>query len=166
MKDAEGWAAGPMNWRGTMALKAAQKSQLLSAYAMIGQYRREIEDLAKLGRPPAGSSARLRPLPTAEAEALLEPLAELQARLREAIRSLTADDPDADQRTQSLHATRIWAANIFDRIRDTLTSLGPDRLAARYGGLSKADAETLGELGDSLEGLLDEARAALGRRKR
>ncbi len=147
-----------------MPLTTAQKSQLLSAYAMIGQYRREMEDLVKLGRPPAGSSARLRPLPTAEAEALLKPLVGLEAGLREAILALTGDDPETSQRTQSLHNTRIWAANIFDRIRDTLGSLAPERLASRYGRLSKSDAASLRELGDDLEDLLNRARGALRQR--
>jgi hypothetical protein len=144
-----------------MGLKAAQQSQLLSAHAMIAQYRREMGGLVRQGRPPAGSSARLRPLPQAEAEALLRPLAALQTRLREAVWELTGDDPEATQRTQSLHATRIWAANILDRIRDTIASVEPERLAAKYGGLSEANAETLGRLNADLDDLLQEAMRAL-----
>ena len=148
-----------------MPLKAAQKSQLLAAYAMIGQYRREMEDLVQRGRPPAGSTARLRPLPAAEAEALLTPLAALHEQLRQGICDLIGDDPDAGQRTQSLRGTRIWAANIFDRVRDTLDSVAPDRLSPRYGAMSKADAESLGGLREELEGLLEEARGGLRGRK-
>ena len=147
-----------------MALSRAQKTQLLTARDLVQQYRREMEDLVRHGRPPAGSSARLRPLPPAEADALLAPLRQLQHRLDEAVQALTGEDPQRGRRMEPLHTTRLWARNVADRLRDAVDALEPGHLATRYGRVSEADAAVLARLHQRLSELLAEARTALRRR--
>ncbi len=113
-------------------LARQQREHLLALYITACNQVRKLRRLVLEGESPTGYGSPLTPLPPDEAEAILRPAEEYLDRLREFVAERAPEELAAHEAVQPEQNTRVWAANLIERLRQTADELSERRMK-RYG---------------------------------
>lgn len=123
-----------------MKLSTGKRRHLISAYATVSHLLLQMEEAALEGRSPTGVGPPLTPLPRNEADAVLAPLRNLKARLREVAQTLAPVELAELEQRQSVSNSVVWLSNLLDHIRIAVDGLEPRRVR-KYGELDPEEKE-------------------------
>ena len=143
-----------------MGLSSGQRRHLVSAYATVSHLLLQMEEAGSNGRSPTGVGSPLTPLPANELDAIISPLRDLQARLRERAAALAPLELAAFERPQSAAVTRVWLSSLLEKLREAVDGLRPRKMRS-YGVWTEADERSAAELHAELTAKVHEARAAI-----
>ena len=137
-------------------LARQQREHLLALYITACNQVRKLRRLLLEGESPTGYGSPLTPLSPDEAEAVLRPAEEYLERLREFVAERAPEELAAHEAIQPEQNTRVWAANLLERLRQTADDLSERRLK-RYGVSSPEDLARAEALRQRLTALVAEA---------
>jgi len=120
-------------------LAAQQRRHLVALYLSARNHAARLEGLLTTGRSPSGYGPPLVPPTPEQAEAVMEPVRELLARLREFLRRHAGGELAELERAQDPRNTLVWASQLVSNLHDVAAELTPRRLV-RYGAPAPDDA--------------------------